>query len=157
MSKDYYNILGVEKNATQEEIKKAFRKKAHEFHPDKPGGNEAKFKEINEAYQVVGNEEKRQKYDQFGSDFDQQGGFGGGQDWSDFMRYARQGNGNAQNFDMGDLGDIFGDIFGFGGRSSGRRTSRGNDIEMDLELDFAESVFGMKKEIDLYRDNKCSH
>ena len=78
MSKDYYKILGVEKTASEDEIKKAFRKLAHQYHPDKKGGNEAKFKEVNEAYQVLGNKEKRQKYEQFGSDFESQGGFGSG-------------------------------------------------------------------------------
>ena len=78
MSKDYYKILGVEKHATADEIKKAFKKAAMQHHPDRPGGNEAKFKEINEAYQVLGNKEKRQKYEQFGSDFESQGGFGSG-------------------------------------------------------------------------------
>ncbi|OGF30041.1 molecular chaperone DnaJ [Candidatus Falkowbacteria bacterium RIFOXYD2_FULL_35_9] len=160
MSKDYYKILEVEKTASAEEVKKAFRKKAHEFHPDKPNGNEAKFKEVNEAYQVIGNVDKRTQYDQYGSTFDQQGGFGGGVGWDDFMKYARQGGSGSSsqnvNFDFGDLGDIFGDIFGFGGRSSSRRTNRGNDIEMDFELEFSESIFGVKKGIELYRDNKCS-
>ena len=124
MSKDYYKILGVEKNASQEEIKKAFHKLAHKFHPDKEGGDEAKFKEVNEAFQVVSNAEKRAKYDQFGADFAQQGGFGGGKGWEDFMRAAR-GQGGAQGFNVNfgdfDFGDIFGDAFGFGGGSSRRR------------------------------------
>ena len=78
MSKDYYKILGVDKGASQDEIKKAFRKLAHKHHPDKPGGDEATFKEVNEAYQVLGDETKRKQFDQYGSDFQQQGGFGGG-------------------------------------------------------------------------------
>ena len=90
MSKDYYKILGVEKNATQDELKKAFRKLAMKHHPDK-GGDEAKFKELNEAYQVLGDKDKRQRYDQFGSDFESQGGFGGGMSWEDFMNSARSG------------------------------------------------------------------
>lgn len=160
MSKDYYKILGVEKNASQDEIKKAFRKKAHEFHPDKKGGDEAKFKEVNEAYQVVGDEAKRKQYDQFGSDFDSQGGFGGGMNWEDFMR-ATRGQGGAQaggfNFNMGgmDFGDIFGDMFGFGGGRGGRRQNRGHDIQMDIELDFRESVFGVEKELRLNKNNNC--
>ncbi len=159
MGKDYYKILEVDKNAGQDEIKKAFRKLAHKYHPDKKDGDEAKFKEVNEAYQVLGNEQKRKQYDQFGSTFDQQGGFGGGMNWDDFMRYAKQGGGGGfqgMNFDMGDLGDIFGDIFGFGG--GGRRSAgvpRGDDIEVDLALDFKEAVFGVKKTIELYKTVKC--
>ncbi len=159
MSKDYYKILGVEKSASQDEIKKAFHKMAHKHHPDKEGGDETKFKEVNEAFQVVGNAEKRAKYDQFGSDFDQQGGFGGGQGWEDFMRAARGGGGGFQNMDFGgvDLGDIFGDMFGFGGgrRSRGRGQSRGNDVQVDIELDFKEAVFGAEKEIRLNKNNAC--
>src|SRR3989339_1672700 len=102
MSKDYYKILGVEKTASQEELKKAFRKLAHKYHPDKPGGDEQKFKEVNEAYQIVGDDKKRAQYDQFGADFDQQGGFGGGMGWEDFMRAARgQGGMGGANFNMG--------------------------------------------------------
>lgn len=158
MSKDYYKILGVDKSASQDEIKKAFRKMAHKYHPDKEGGDEAKFKEVNEAFQVVGNSEKRAKYDQFGSDFAQQGGFGGNMNWEDFMRASR-GQGNAQGFDFGgfDMGDIFGDIFGFGGggRSRGRGQSRGNDIQVDIQLEFREAVFGIDKEIRLTKNNSC--
>ncbi|MFZ2190281.1 MAG: molecular chaperone DnaJ [Candidatus Magasanikiibacteriota bacterium] len=160
MSKDYYKILGVEKNASQDEIKKAFRKLAHQYHPDKQGGDEAKFKEVNEAFQVVGNAEKRGKYDQFGSDFAQQGGFGGGAGWEDFMRAARGGGGGFQNanFDFGgiDLGDIFGDMFGFGGGSRSRgRQARGNDIQVDIQLEFKEAIFGIEKEIRLNKNNAC--
>ena len=156
MSKDYYKILGVEKSSSPEEIKKAFRKLAHQYHPDKEGGDEAKFKEVNEAFQVVGNAEKRAKYDQFGSDFAQQGGFGGGAGWEDFMRAARGGGGyQNMNFDFGnfDMGDIFGDIFG-GGRRSNRET-RGNDIQVDLQLEFKEAIFGVEKEIRLNKNNAC--
>src|SRR5438045_2830260 len=108
MSKDYYKILGVEKNASQDDVKKAFKKLAMQHHPDRQGGDEKKFKEINEAYQVLNDAEKRQQYDQFGSDFEQQGGFGGGGNWEDFMRAARGQGGGFQggnfSFDMGDLG-----------------------------------------------------
>lgn len=160
MSKDYYNILGVSKTATKDEIKKAFRTKAHEYHPDKSSGDEAKFKEINEAYQVLGDEQKRQQYDQFGSNFDQQGGFGGGMNWDDFMRQARQGGGGYQNVhvDFGDLGDIFGDIFGggFGGGRARKPSTRGNDLEIALNLDFKEAIFGVKKEVELHKLDPCS-
>lgn len=156
MGKDYYKILGVDKSASNDEIKKAFRKLAHKYHPDKQGGDEAKFKEVNEAYQVVGNEEKRKKFDQYGSDFDQQGGFGGGAGWEDFMRATRgQGGAQGANFDFGDidLGDIFGGMFGGGGRR--QRTRRGNDIQVDIQLEFKEAVFGTEKEIRLTKNNDC--
>src|SRR3989338_9110370 len=112
MSKDYYKILGVEKGASAEEIKKAFRKLAHQYHPDKKGGDEAKFKELNEAFQVLGNAEKRKQYDQFGADFAQQGGFGGGMGWEDFMRAARGGQGGFQDFGSTFGGMDFTDLFG---------------------------------------------
>lgn len=160
MSKDYYKILGVEKNASPEEIKKAFRSLAHKYHPDKKGGDEAKFKEVNEAFQVLGNADKRAKYDQFGSDFEQQGGFGGGAGWEDFMRAARGGGGQGfgnVNFDFGgfDMGDIFGDIFGGGSRSRGRGQARGSDIQVDVQLEFKEAVFGIEKDIRLNKNNAC--
>lgn len=157
MSKDYYKILGVEKSASSDDIKKAFRKLAHEFHPDKQGGDEAKFKEVNEAYQVLSNVEKRQKYDQFGSDFAQQGGFGGGANWDDFMRAARGGQGGGMNFDFGgiDLGDLFSG-FGFGGGRGGQgRQRRGNDIQVDVQLEFRDAAFGIEKEIRLTKNNAC--
>ncbi|MDP2693202.1 MAG: molecular chaperone DnaJ [bacterium] len=154
MSKDYYKILGVEKSASQDEIKKAFRKMAHKYHPDKQGGDEAKFKEVNEAYQVLGNEQKRQQYNQFGADFDAQGGFGGGAGWEDFMRAARGGGGGMQ-FDFGDidLGDLFGGMFGGGRRR--QRQRRGNDIQVDIQLEFRDAVFGIDKEIRLTKNNNC--
>lgn len=156
MSKDYYSILGVEKGSSQEEIKKAFRKMAHKYHPDKQGGDEKKFKEINEAYQVLGDEQKKQQYDQFGSTFDQQGGFGGGMNWEDFMKAARGGNGfNGQNFhfqfgggnDGFDLGDIFGSMFGFG---NSNRPRKGRDIQVDVEIAFEDAIRGIEKEIHFF-------
>ncbi len=152
MSKDYYNILGVNKGASQDEIKKTFRKLAHEHHPDKIGGNEAKFKEINEAYQVLGYANKRAKYDQFGSAFEHGQASGGSQGFSGFSE--------GFNINMDDLGDMFGgfgDIFGFGGNKSrgGKRASRGNDIEVSLTIDFMEAVFGVEKEISLNKIVKC--
>lgn len=156
MSKDYYKTLGVEKSASQEEIKKAFRKMAHKFHPDKPTGDEAKFKEVNEAYQVLGDEKKRQQYDQFGSDFNQQGGFGGGAGWEDFMRAARGGGGFQGGGAQFDFGDIFGDMFGFGGGRGGQRSRRGNDIQVDVEISFEEAAFGVEREIKLTKQNDCA-
>lgn len=152
MSKDYYSVLGVNKNASQDEIKKVFREKAHKFHPDKQGGDEAKFKELNEAYQVLGDQKKRSQYDQFGSTFDQARA-GGGQGFGDFS--------GGFNINMDDLGDIFGgfgDIFGFSGQSrSGRgQSNRGRDIHIVLSIDFKEAVFGVEKEIGLKKTVKCS-
>jgi len=155
MSKDYYDLLGVSKTASAEEIKTAFRKKAHEHHPDK-GGDAEKFKELNEAYQVLGNAEKRQRYDQSGSAaFNGGGNYGGsGQGFSGF-----QNGGGFGNMDFEDLGDIFGgfgDIFGFGGsRQTSKRQSRGRDMEMALSLDFMSAAFGIEKEISFSKNITC--
>jgi len=167
MSKDYYKILGVNKNASQDEIKKAFRKLAHEHHPDKAGGNAEKFKEINEAYQIIGNEEKRKKYDQFGDAAFSGAGFGGtGMSWEDFARAAQGGFGGNMggfNINIDDLGDVFGNIgemFGFsmsGDGSHRRRRSRGADIQVELTIDFKEAVFGITKDISLYKTVVCQH
>ncbi len=151
MSKDYYKILGVEKNASADDIKKAFKKAAMVHHPDRPGGNEAKFKEVNEAYQVLSDAEKRGRYDQFGSDFQQQGGFGGGMNWEDVMRQARGQGGQSQSFDFG---DIFGDFFG-GGRGQSRGPARGRDIQVDVEINFKDAAFGVEKEVSLRKQDKC--
>lgn len=164
MSKDYYNILGVDKGASQDDIKKAFRKKAHEFHPDKPHGDEAKFKEINEAYQVLSDANKRAQYDRFGSNFEQAqggGGFHGFEGFRDFSGFAdafKQGRGGGVEFDMNDFGEMFGglgDMFGFGGGRS-KRASRGQDLEMTLTIEFEEAVFGVEKEIQIKRMVACS-
>lgn len=153
MSKDYYNILGVSKDASPDEIKSAFRKKAHEHHPDK-GGDAEKFKEYNEAYQVLGNETKRKQYDQFGTTFS--GANGGGQgSWGGFSGFQ-----NGANMDYEDLSDMFGgfsDIFGFGGggrRGSSRNTS-GRDLEMAMKIDFEEAAFGVEREISFAKQAAC--
>ena len=131
MGKDYYKTLEIDKNASQDEIKKAFRKKAHEFHPDKANGDEKKFKEANEAYQILGDAKKRAQYDQFGSSFEQAqagGGFSGFEGFRDFSGFT-----NGFNVDSDDLGDIFGgigDIFGFGGGGQGRRQKRGMILKL---------------------------
>lgn len=155
MSKDYYNILGVNKGASKEEIKKAFYKLAHKYHPDKKEGDEKKFKEVNEAYQVLSNDSKRSQYDQFGSGFEnggggygsQQGGFGGF-DFSGFQ------NGGA-DFDFGNLNDIFSDFFG-GGMGGGRsHARRGRDISTEIQIPFADSVFGVTRKILITKTSKC--
>lgn len=150
MAKDYYNILGIKKNASKEEIKKAFHKMAHKYHPDKKSGDEAKFKEINEAYQTLSNEQKRAQYDQFGSAYQQnmggagaQGGFGG----FDFSGFQQGG----VEFD---LNDIFSDFFG-GGRGRGRREKRGRDISTEISISFKESVFGVTRRMLITKQSKC--
>ncbi|MCR4334710.1 MAG: molecular chaperone DnaJ [Patescibacteria group bacterium] len=156
MAKDYYSILGIEKSASKDDIKKAFRRLAHEYHPDKKSGNEAKFKEVNEAYTVLSDESKRKQYDAYGSNFDgSQGfdqnsqGFGG----FDFSQFTQNGSGNGFEFD---LGDIFGEFFG--GRSNGagsRQTARGRDISIDIEVSFEDAVFGTERVILLSKNAKC--
>src|SRR3954463_14662054 len=126
--RDYYEVLGVSKGASADEIKKAFRRKAVELHPDKQGGDEAKFKEINEAYEVLKDPSKKQRYDQFGH-----AGVGGNGGANPFDGFGGYGGAQGQNinFDFGDLGlcDIFGSFFG-GGQSQGRpRQNRGRDVE----------------------------
>lgn len=158
MSKDYYQILGVGKNASEDEIKKAFRKLAHEHHPDKKSGDEKKFKELNEAYQVLSNSEKRKQYDQYGQTFEQaqasgQGGFGG---FSQGQGFGGFGSGGV-NFDFGDLGDIFGDFFGGKTRTRTKTSSRsrGSDLEMAINISFREAVFGTEKEIEFAKNTVC--
>lgn len=153
--RDYYEVLGVSKNATDDEIKKAHRRLAKKYHPDLNRDNpEAadKFKELNEAYEVLSDKEKRAKYDQFGfAGVDpsygagQGGGFGGA--------------GGFGGFDMGDLGDIFGSFFGggFGGSSRSRRNApqRGETLQQRIILSFEEAAFGCEKEISINRTESC--
>lgn len=153
MSKDYYNILGIERGASKDDIKKAFRTLAHKYHPDKKGGDEAKFKEINEAYSILSDDTKRKQYDSFGSAGP--GGFGGGQGFGGFnpqdFDFSQFTGAHGQGFSF-DLGDIFGDVFG-GGR---QRTRRGRDISIDIELDFKESIFGVERTIVVRKANTCA-
>ncbi len=145
MAKDYYSVLGVDKKASQDDIKKAFRKLAHKHHPDK-GGDEAKFKEASEAYAVLGDEKKRREYDTYGQAFPGghpgAGGAGqnpfGGFDFSQFQQGF--GGGNVEF----DFGDIFGDIFGRGGQT---RQARGRDISIDLEIPFKDAAFGTERTV----------
>lgn len=151
--RDYYEVLGVGKNASADEVKKAYRKAAVLHHPDKEGGDETKFKEITEAYEVLKDSQKRQRYDQFGHAGVGGNGSGGGGPFEGFGGF----NGQNVRFDFGDggLGDIFSQFFGGGG---GRRgPQRGRDVEVSLQLTFEEAVFGVEEKIELELDNECSH
>lgn len=150
--KDYYEVLGVDKSASGEEIKRAFRKLAKKYHPDMNSGDkdaESKFKEVNEAYEVLGDKDKKAKYDQFGHAAFDPNSFGGG------------GFGDFSGF--GGMGDIFETFFGEGGfgfSTSSRRTrntgpQRGNDLRYDIEISFEEAAFGAKKDIRINRNEAC--
>ena len=153
MSKrDYYEILGVAKSASADELKKAYRQAAVKYHPDKEGGDEAKFKEINEAYDVLKDSQKRQRYDQFGHAG--VGGSGGGGGYSGGNSYEGFGG---QSFDFGDgLGDIFSQFFGGGGQRQ-QAPQRGRDVEVALQLTFEEAVFGLETDIELDMEDVCEH
>lgn len=155
MPQNYYDILGVSKTASADEIKRAYRKLAHKYHPDKGQGDDAKFKEVNEAYQVLSDSEKRGQYDQYGQTFEQAQRAGGGPGYgAGFGGFG----GGAGGFGFGgegiefDFGDIFSDLFG-GSRSS--RRTQGIDLEMPLTISFEEAVFGVKKTITIEKRDKC--
>lgn len=155
MSKrDYYEVLGVSKNASADEIKKAFRKLAVKYHPDKDGGDEVKFKEASEAYEVLKDAQKRQRYDQFGHAG--VGGNGGGS-YAGGNPFEGFGNGQGFEFNFGDggLGDIFGQFFG--GSGPDRGPTRGRDVETQITLDFEEAVFGIERKLSLMMEDECSH
>jgi DnaJ-class molecular chaperone len=143
MSKDYYEILGVPKSASEDEIKRAYRKLAHQYHPDKNKGDDKKFKEINEAYQVLGNREKHEQYDRFGRTFDSSPGGG--------FSYGGFG-------DFGGLSDILEELFGFSARDGSRRGGFGDffgggfsrawsTVQITLNLDFVTAILGGEIEV----------
>jgi molecular chaperone DnaJ len=158
--RDYYEILGVSKSASADEIKKAFRRQAVQYHPDKDGGDEDKFKEVNEAYEVLKDPSKRQRYDQFGH-----AGVGGNGSSGGGNPYSGYGGGSAQgdNFDFGDMGfgdifSMFGENFGFGGSSRTQsRSSRGADVETKVDISFTDAIFGTKVELNLNLEDTCDH
>ncbi len=153
--RDYYEVLGVNKDASADEIKKAFRRQAIQYHPDKEGGDEAKFKEVNEAYEVLKDTSKRQRYDQFGH-----AGVGGSaaSDGNPFAGFGGAGGQNV-NFDFGDLGlgDIFESFFGGQNGGRGRGQARGRDVESRVEITFEEAIFGTEKTIHLDLEDTCEH
>lgn len=168
-NKDFYTILGVPRNASQEEIKKAYRKLAHQYHPDKQGGDEAKFKEINEAYQVLSDPKKRSQYDRFGPSFAQ--GFGGqgwrgGFDFGNFdgFDFFQGQSGFGRDFNLEDLFDLFtggfGSPFGFGKARGAKRTQEkagaGRDININLKINFYDAARGAVKRIEILKDVTCA-
>ena len=145
--RDYYEVLGLDRSATDDQIKKAYRQQAKKYHPDlNPGdkGAEEKFKEVNEAYEVLSDSDKKSKYDQFGHagvdpNFGAGGGFNGG-----------------FNMDFGDIGDIFSSFFGGGRRTNPNAPRQGSDTEQNIVISFEEAAFGCEKEITITRIEKCS-
>lgn len=152
--RDYYEVLGVNKDASADEIKKAFRRQAVQHHPDKEGGDEAKFKEINEAYEVLKDPSKRQRYDQFGH-----AGVGGAAGGDPFSGGGNPFGGQNVNFDFGDLGlgDIFENFFGGGAGRGPRQQRRGKDVETRIEISFEQAVFGTEVAVNLTLEDTCSH
>ncbi len=151
--RDYYEVLGVGKSASADEVKKAFRKAAVEHHPDK-GGDEAKFKEVNEAYEVLKDERKRQRYDQFGH-----AGVGSSAASDGGDPFAGFGGAQGQHFDFGDLGlgDIFSSFFGGGGGQRGQRQARGHDVQTNVDLTFEQAIFGTDIDLNLTIQDNCDH
>lgn len=152
--RDYYEILGISKDASADEIKKAFRKAAIQYHPDKEGGDEEKFKEVNEAYEVLKDASKRQRYDQFGH-----AGVGGaGAGGNPFEGFGGAGGQNV-HFDFGDLGlgDIFENFFGGGGQRGQQRQARGRDVEAKVDISFEDAIFGTEANISVHLDDICEH
>lgn len=154
MGKDYYKILGVKKGASKEEIKKAYKKMAKKYHPDlnKEPDAQEKFKEINEAASILGDDQKRQQYDQFGSDAFKHGGRPGGA--GGFGGFDFSGFGGGSQGGSFDFEDIFDAFFGGGGRAA-RREQRGSNLRFDMEIDLEEAAFGAKKKIKVIKRNTC--
>jgi molecular chaperone DnaJ len=157
MAKDYYNVLGVDKKASKDDIKKAFRKLAHKYHPDKGGTDESKFKEITEAYSVLSDDKKRREYDTYGQAFPggHPGAGAGGNPFAgfDFSQFQGQGSPFGNGGVDFDFGDIFGDVFGGRGRE---RTPRGRDISIDLEVPFKDAAFGTSRTVLIAKVSTCT-
>jgi len=145
---DYYTTLGVERGASAEEVKQAYRRLAHKYHPDKDGGDEEKFKEVNAAYQVLSDDQKRSQYDQFGTTFEDAGSTGGAGPFAGGFRVNME--------DLGDLGSVFDQFFGRSGTKT-KQQPRGSDINIDITISFAQSASGTKKDITHRLYQTCRH
>lgn len=152
--KDYYAILGLARGASKEEVKKAFRKLAAQYHPDKKTGDEAKYKEITEAYAVLGDDKKKAEYDSYGHAFSGNGGPAGGFGGFSWADFASQGGFGGQQFEF-DLNDIF-ENFGFAGARNNRPT-RGRDISIEINLGFKEAIFGTSRSVLITKNMLCEH
>ena len=152
---DYYKILGIPRGASSEEIKKAYYKLAHKYHPDK-GGDKEKMKEINQAYQILSDKEKKAQYDRFGQTFDGAGNTDFNWAWG---RPFAENAGEDSGFEFGfeDLNDVFEDFFGFGGNKTARKKNlkKGRDIKIDIEIPLEATLTDFKKEISLYKQILC--
>lgn len=165
-NKDYYEILGVEKSASEDELKKAYRKLAKKYHPDANQDNkkeaEAKFKEVNEAYEILSDPQKRRMYDQFGTADPSQGFGGAGGPFGGQNGYYSYTSSGFDGFsDFGDLGDIFSSFFGggfSGGRSARQNTGpkKGSDLRYNLEISFEEAFLGTERYVNLTRNETCN-
>lgn len=156
--RDYYEVLGVNKSASADELKKAYRRLAVQYHPDR-GGDEAQFKEVNEAYEILKDDSKRKRYDQFGhAGVGSSAASDGGNPFAGFGGF---GQGENVNFDFGDLGlgDILGSFFGGGAGGSGRtqRQNRGRDVETNIEITFEQAIFGTEVDLNINLDDTCEH
>jgi len=161
--KDYYDVLGVSKNANDDELKKAYRKLAKKYHPDANPDNkkeaEAKFKEVNEAYEVLSDPQKRKMYDQFGTVDPQQGFNGTGGPFGGQGGYYSYTTSGFDGFDMGDIFGDLGDIFGFGGGRTAKRKNgptKGADLRYNMDLSFEDSYTGISKEFTITRNETCN-